>query len=245
MVFSIFSGRSSRRREPPTKGLGISFPKSGRTWLRVMLDQADVPLTWDHAGSGHSKARRFEEIDFDLAATPRRTLFLHRGPLDTVVSGYHQASKRVGNFDGTISEFVRDPRHGLEKIARFNLEWIGRMSTRDDAIVVLYEDLRRSGVDELGRVLRFFGSDLSDDEIEALLEANSFDRMKEREVAGAADESYGTALKAADVTDPNSFKVRRGKVGGYRDELSAEDVAWGEALLEELDYDARVHRSRA
>jgi hypothetical protein len=37
------------------------------------------------------------------------------------------------------------------------------------------------------------------------------------------------------VRDPESFKVRRGKVGGYREYLSAEDLEYAADALLELD----------
>ena len=40
--------------------------------------------------------------------------------------------------------------------------------------------------------------------------------MKKLEAAGAFDSKI---LKPGNVTDPESFKVRRGKVGGYREYL--------------------------
>ena len=40
-------------------------------------------------------------------------------------------------------------------------------------------------------------------------------------------------LKRRDASDPNSFKVRRGKVGGYRDYFPDEQVAELEALMAE------------
>jgi hypothetical protein len=42
-------------------------------------------------------------------------------------------------------------------------------------------------------------------------------------------------LHPGDVRDPESFKVRRGKVGGYREYLSAEDQQFAEAALTKLD----------
>jgi hypothetical protein len=47
--------------------------------------------------------------------------------------------------------------------------------------------------------------------------------MKRREATRPAD---GTPLAAGREGDPESFKTRRGKIGGYVDYLSADDVAW-------------------
>ncbi len=52
------------------------------------------------------------------------------------------------------------------------------------------------------------------------LEFSRFENMQKLEAAGAFDSNI---LHPGDVRDPESFKVRRGKVGGYREYLSAED----------------------
>ena len=40
-------------------------------------------------------------------------------------------------------------------------------------------------------------------------------------------------LRAGRDADPEAFKVRRGKVGGFRDYLSDDDVAWIDACVAE------------
>jgi hypothetical protein len=54
--------------------------------------------------------------------------------------------------------------------------------------------------------------------------------MKRREAAGAYD-SYGDKLKATDPTDPDSYKVRRGKVGGFTDYLTEADQAYCASVM--------------
>jgi hypothetical protein len=56
--------------------------------------------------------------------------------------------------------------------------------------------------------------------------------MQKLEAARAFDSNI---LHPGDVRDPESFKVRRGKVGGYREYLSAEDQRFAGAAMAELD----------
>jgi hypothetical protein len=42
-------------------------------------------------------------------------------------------------------------------------------------------------------------------------------------------------LRAGDVRDPESFKVRRGKVGGYAEYLSVEDQQYAAVAIQKLD----------
>jgi len=56
--------------------------------------------------------------------------------------------------------------------------------------------------------------------------------MKKMEAAGAFDSKI---LQPGDVRDPESFKVRRGKVGGYREYLLSDDQAYAADALTKLD----------
>ena len=110
---------------PP--GVIVSYPKSGRTWLRVILQDLDVPLAFTHDGSSGSKARKFEELKpiRKELYTEMPVVFLFRDPRDTVVSAYFWETHRlVDGYAGSMAEFIRDPSHGVEKIVRFNLAWL-------------------------------------------------------------------------------------------------------------------------
>ena len=56
--------------------------------------------------------------------------------------------------------------------------------------------------------------------------------MKSKESSGQYDERYGHRLRTADTTDSDSFKVRRGLVGGYKDYLTEEEILYCEKLME-------------
>jgi hypothetical protein len=77
-------------------------------------------------------------------------------------------------------------------------------------------------------------------ELEAVWEGARFDRMRAREASGELAKRYGRALTPGDPTDADSFKVRRGVIGGYRDELSAEDVTFCDDWLARLAYEPAV-----
>jgi hypothetical protein len=56
--------------------------------------------------------------------------------------------------------------------------------------------------------------------------------MQEMEAAGAFDSKI---LRAGDIRDPESFKVRRGKVGGFREYLSDDDQKYAADAMKKLD----------
>jgi hypothetical protein len=224
----------------------ISFPKSGRTWLRLMLDDLKIHLQYSHAGADHAGAKHFSQLDTSTAPRFRKIVFLHRDPRDTVVSGYHQASKRIGVFQGSISEFVRDPHHGIEKVARFNRMWLGFANDNPLILVCSYEAMLADTGQELKRIVAFLGASVYGKAIEDAVCRNRFEEMRRREASGEFREKYGQILTPRDSNNPDSFKVRRGVVGGYRDELSSADIAYCDDALDALgvSFQEVVHSAR-
>lgn len=202
----------------------ISFPKSGRTWLRVMLDELGFALEYDHAGSAHKHARHFADLDTAAAEAYGRIVLLTRDPRDTVVSGYHQAAVRRSYFAGPMSDFVRDPRHGIEKALHFAELWTKRAAGDPRFHVVAYERLLTNTAAELTRIVAFLGGPVDPPSIQSVAAANTFAMMKAREQDGSLALRYGGRF--------GGDKVRRGIVGSHRDELSPADVAYCNAALQ-------------
>jgi hypothetical protein len=219
----------------PKCGLFVSFPKSGRTWLRVMLDDLGLWLDYSHADSDHRTGKGVDELPDPSAMLGRRkVIFLHRDPRDVVISGYFETSRRMGGerlYRGSLSDFIRDPRHGIEKIVRFNEAWLTACARRSDVCILSYEDVHGDTAAALRRIARFLGKRKSEQRIARAVEAGRFDVMREREATGAYAARYGSKLRPKDSSDPDSFKVRRGVVGGWRDYLSPDDSAYCESII--------------
>lgn len=213
-------------------GICISYPKSGRTWLRVMLDQLDVGLDYTHGGSAfHSKDFRSAEAFFGR----QPLLFLHRDPIDTTISGYFHVTRREawrGLFQGDLSSYVRDPRFGIERTLRFNAMWLAAISERDDVLITRYETLHSDAPSELRRIAKWLNVEPDEEKITIAINAGRFETMRNKESSGQSDERYGHRLRTTDVTDSDSFKVRRGIVGGYRDYLTEDETLYCKNVME-------------
>jgi hypothetical protein len=68
--------------------------------------------------------------------------------------------------------------------------------------------------------------------LDAALRFCEFSNMKKLEAAGSFDSKI---LQPRDMNDPESFNVRRGKVGGYREYLSSDDQEYAADALMQLD----------
>lgn len=215
----------------------VSYPKSGRTWLRFALASFGIEGTATHAGSSTHKTELgypFKGVLPSLRATP--LIFLHRDPLDTAVSLYYQITHRELRLwskerlsllvplalrgaipPAKIDAFVRHPVYGVENICAYNRAWLTHLAERQDCLVLKYEDMRSDPTDGFQRILDFFKVTVhSGAELAA---ASDFDRMKKVEIAGE-----GSLAEQTVTADPKSFKVRRGKVAGFKDELRPETI---------------------
>lgn len=215
----------------------LSYPKSGRTWLRVMLDELGIPVEFTHFEAGLRNHLRFDELVVNpLWCAGRPTLLLIRNPLDTLVSSYFQATKRLRIYSGPLSEFLRDPRYGIEKIARWNTLWAEQSLRHPRFRVVTYEALHADAGRVLDAVVRHFGRSVSKERLARALEAGNIDTMRERERAGSYGDRYRKKLRPGDASDVDSFKVRRGVVGGYREYLGSDDLRFAEEALAQHRY---------
>ena len=82
-----------------------------------------------------------------------------------------------------------------------------------------------SASETVGKVLSFLGVVLPDARLEAVTEKFTFERMHAMERSGGFSD-YGVILRPRNSQDPESYKTRRGEVGGYRRYLSPEDIDW-------------------
>lgn len=235
----------------------VSYPKVGRTWLRVLLGKCfreqygirkremmratagrvsapGMPrILATHDDATVDKPARYVFTD----KTPYRNhavLFMVRDPRDVVVSQYFQRTRRKENpYRGSLAEFVHEPRGSVDTMIAFYNAWAAQRSVPASFHLLKYEDLRQDTVGALRQVLDFVGAgDVPDDIVAKAVEFASFERSRQREAQGAVKHK---ALRAWNPDDPESFKARRGVIGGYVDYLTADQVADLNTRLRDLD----------
>jgi hypothetical protein len=216
-------------KELPLKDVHVySYPKSGRTWLRIMLDglnDTGLTIAYVHGDAVPIKLKHYKAMTFDLDKfRDRKIIFLLRDPRDTVVSAYYDAVYRDRIYNGTISEFIRHNKFGIKKVLAFHLLCKESLSELSDHMILKYEELQSDTIPELERTLTFLGAKPSKQKLKEVVTLGKFNNMKKMEVAGEFTGKYAYSLSRVVKNNPNSGKVRKGKVGGYLEELSAEDV---------------------
>jgi Sulfotransferase domain len=245
----------------------VSFGKSGRTWLRVMLSrfyQLRHGLTARHLlgfDNLHLRNRAIPRIffthdnylkdytghaDSKVDYYGRKVVLLVRHPADVAVSQYHQWRHRMRPNKKPlnaypehgeaveIAEFVTERAAGLRKVIDFMNDWAREMPRLPDLLVVRYEDLRARPEPTLAEMLAFIGTPGTAEEVREAVAFASFENMRQMEAKSSF--WWSGRMRPRDRNNPQSFKVRRGKVGGWRDHFSAAETARIEALIEaELD----------
>lgn len=207
----------------------VSYPKSGRTWLRYALVQLGVAeaVQFQHDGFEFNDGSR-PAHDFDLerrieryAGEQCRVVYLSRDPRDVMVSLYHQVTGRFRDFfhyEGQLSEFIRDDYFGAGNLQRFRSIW-DEMCRRGVALPVTYEQCHADMPAVLRRIVDYFGFEVTDRAIVEAVADSSFAIMRSVETAGAFPEPWMRPRNGA-------FKVRKGRVGSHREELAAADIRY-------------------
>jgi len=230
----------------------VSYPKSGRTWLRATLTfyfaeryGLESPPLLEFANL-HYLDRRIPKIFFthddDPNARPeqlrrdksayrkKHVLLLARDPRDVCVSMYFHRKKRDLDLDRPIFDFANGPDGGLRTTIEFLNIWAEALPSIAHWHCLSYEAMHAEPEKVLDEALRFLGEEPDPRAIEVAIERARFDKLKAMEKEGA----FGSGrLKPADTDDSDSFKVRRGKVGGYADYFDAEQQEVLNALVEQ------------
>jgi hypothetical protein len=181
----------------------------------------------------------------DPALRQKKLILLARHPGDIIVSWFIQFTKRTSAFKremllaemaqpidrDTIDRwaFIQHPEIGLPAVIDYYNYWHRNVQALPNAMVVRYEDLRTDTATQLARLGRFLGGTFTAEHIQDAVDFASFEQLREKEQSGYFD---NRSLTLRNASDPDTLKVRRGQVAGYRDDLTAEQTAWVEELIE-------------
>jgi len=256
-------GREQFRKLQLADIVFVSFGKSGRTWLRVMVSRlyqqmyglpkqtligfdnfhrmnTAIPRMFfthdNYIGdyTGHTDSK----VDF----YGKKVVLLARDPRDVAVSQFFQWKYRLKptkvainkypdeGSDISIFDFVMKSDTGLTWVTGFLNQWAQEAENIEDFHLVRYEDLKARPVETLEKLVKFMGAPASAEHIQDAVEFSSYENMKKMEEKKTFWLSGGRMVPR-DRSNPNSYKVRRAKVGGYKDYFDDQQVAEIEAYL--------------
>ena len=185
----------------------IAYPKSGQTWLRVLLGRyfqgllnlPDIPLF--DGGEPLQVSGRHLSIEFthspltwstqtasDLSLQntvdpyrDHRAILMTRYPLDVQVSLFMQHKFQVSGddrFTGTLESFIEDKVFGLDKLVRFHQLWASATNRGMLPMFMRYEDLLAAPQWQVQRLLSALGVRCQNDVLQEAVDYAAFDSMK-------------------------------------------------------------------
>ncbi len=261
-------GREEYKKLERADWVLMSWGKSGRTWLRVMLSRAyqlrgGLPsnelLDFDNFRSQdpalpavfftHNNYLRDYTGNWDSKVhfAGKRIVLLVRDPRDVAVSQFFQWKFRMRPNKKFINDypphgadidtwdFVQDADAGVPRIVDYFNGWARAMRDEvKDVLVIRYEDMRTDPGAVIAEIFRFTGMDISEQQVREAVEFAAYENMKKMEQERHFKGS-GARVKPGDENNPQSFKVRKAKVGGYRDYFTDEQCEALDAMVAELD----------
>lgn len=240
----------------------VSYPKSGRTWLRSMLTiymskiyGTPKDLLYNFANINYYDSRApklFFSHEANYKGEPKsisidrkhlrnkRIVFIARDPRDVIVSLYAHRVHRDKTWNGTIEDFIKSSQGGFQTALRYYSLWNRFLADHHDCIVLRYEDFSADTIRTLERLLHYLGQPVDQEALRETIEETEFWRLKESEIQS---HFRSKRLKTKELDNPEAFKVRRGLVGGFVKDMSPDLASQiGQAMEHELQgafgYDA-------
>ncbi len=266
-------GKHELRKLTQADWVLVSWAKSGRTWLRVMLSHyyqqrfnisQQHLLDFDNFKSMNSQAPSvfFTHGNYLKDYTGHKTtktdfyhkkvVLLIRDPRDVAVSQYFQWKFRMSprkkalndyphhGADISMYEFVMNKDCGLPKVIDYFNGWTREKDKMSDLLMVKYEDMRKNPEQVISNILEFTGTPGSSQQVSETVEFAAYQNMKRHEEKQTIAVNLGR-LGAKQKGNPDSSKVRRAKVGGYKDyfdkqQIQAINQLMQDQLMPELGY---------
>ncbi len=221
---------------------------------RVLCNLGIDPYEKEMLAASHSS---YESVHKKHDPSKMNALFLYRDPRDCVVSRYFEITRRplrrhrishkkLGKgkrsekaSNSTLSEYIRrSDQYGIEYIVSHMNEWIRNKEQFRSFLSVSYEDLHAGAAIEVSKILNFLGIECSKTIVEESVEYSSFQNMRKIEMSGSGNlikRYHGTFGRRHKESDPESFRIRKGKIGSFVEYLNVEDIQFSNDAMKLLD----------
>jgi len=213
----------------------VAFPKSGITWLSVLMANVNLKYNKVEVKASYYNVRDFipdihqtRHLKTNILKFPgfriikshsdynpfyTKIIYLIRDPRDVMVS-YYNFAKNLGQFNGTLSEFIRSKKFGINVWIKHIESWFERTQSAQFINFIRYEDMKSDPKSIIERIYKLHGFNISEDIYDYAVRVSSFNDMKNNE------EYYSEGNL---TLNPNYKFHRKGIVGSYKAELSKED----------------------
>ncbi|MCU0568768.1 MAG: sulfotransferase domain-containing protein [Oculatellaceae cyanobacterium Prado106] len=240
----------------------VSFPKCGVTWLRLMIGKTlekqfaithpdaldligkldegismlhpDIPrIRVKHDDEPHKKTP--EQLTTDKSSYRyAKVIFLARDPRDVMASAYAYAQQRPEFHkiqEPNLSAYLRSAVGSFDTLLTYYNIWAANQQIPRDFLLIRYEDMRTHPHQALRQVLDFLNlQTVPDETLDEVIEFTSFANMRNLE----EKKVFSTLMQGFDANQQSSYHVRKGKVGGFKEEMSPEDIQFLNSRMEQI-----------
>lgn len=201
--------------------------------LSYLCRQAMIgKITYSHDGASFGDG--LHPDDPSVAASEewrgKPVLLLVRDPRDVLVSSYHHAKYRHGRYQGSLSEFIRMPENGIDKILISLNRWNESKGNARSFTVMTYEDMHGDARTCLREVVKMIGLAPDESAIGSAVEFSSFENMKKMESENTLKDVRLANFRGS----AEGAKVRAGKVGAFREHFNDEDLLYINSRIDAL-----------
>jgi hypothetical protein len=183
---------------------------------------------WEHLSAPRAWDRALGCYLIPSAARRQSRIVLMVRDLRDVMVSLHLHLTRRGfrsglRFDGDLAALVRDPVLGVERSVEILNAWLAEWRGSERFHLWVYEECVKDPERVFGDLLAFLGvAPVDPERLRQSIEFASFDNMQRME---REERFESRVLRPGNAADQESFKVRRGVVGGYADYLGPDEIA--------------------
>ncbi|KAH3739273.1 sulfotransferase 1B1-like [Dreissena polymorpha] len=225
-----------------------SLPKSGNRWVDEILNMLLSRKTEMEAGRKFALIEQTTEKNFESTPSPRvisthlplrylpkqleqkktKMVLVLRNPKDCAVSYYHvMTGMRVFNYSGKFENFLKlyiDGKLPFGDMFSYIREFEEKMNSESDKIcLVMYEDLKMNGVQEIQRLARFLGVDATEEFCKTVHDACSFRNFAEKR-------EFTTPVNEMVWKEGGCF-YRKGIIGDWKNHFTVADSEMFDEVL--------------
>ena len=230
------------------KILLFGYPKSGNTWVRFLIfnyfnlinnPKCLKTITFNELNNIQSNVMdrgttnaiphgfpifyRTHKVYNDCYKFFDLKIFVHRNPLDTLVSAYYFYKNRTIPFNDE-EEFIRQNLNDINFYVRYKFpiwkDFFDKSINKAD-FIINYSDLRKNPKKILSKLLKKIDVKYCDKTLEKSIELSSFDNIKK--MSEISNQHYGNAPKNGSFV--GKF-MRSGDDGQFLKELNKETIEY-------------------
>ncbi|KAL7051812.1 hypothetical protein ACKWTF_004639 [Chironomus riparius] len=168
-----------------------------------------------------------------------KIIYVTRNPKDASVSWFYH-HRNMGMYEGAKTDFIEAFVKDLTLFSPMNDHVIDFWNIRFQPIILFlfFEDMKRNLSQEVKKVMKFMEKDYLQDEIDKLCVHLSFDSIQKNKMINKEEIIEQMSSMTGKEYNPQKFSfIRKGKVGGYKQELTPEENEMLDEYIKKAEYD--------